>query len=134
MGSSGADPRKNERKFPNLEEISPQSDCPSTQYRNEKCFFLFLSLCKKLKLKRALRHFSAPGHGKRRVNSVEGNSKEMLDRDVCCGTDILCSDDIIDFMKTKATVIDFFKINLEEIGKIDKILPTKDLTVIQQTM
>lgn len=119
---------------PDVEEISYQSDGPTTQYRNKTNFFLFNHFSDEYELKNASWHFSESGHSKGRGDGVGGGFKESLNRGVCCGRDILCADDIINFMQEKESKINVFKILLEDIEKIDGILRTIKLETVKGTM
>lgn len=118
----------------NLKEISVQSDGPTPQYRNKTNFCLFNHSCIESMLEKASWHFTAPGHSKSRGDAVGGNFKEFLKRCVCNGDDILRADDIIEALKKKQTRIDVFKINLDDIEVVDKIVSDKQLTTVPQTM
>lgn len=122
------------QEVPDVNEISFQSDGPTTQYRNKTNFFLFNYHCKDWGLECASWHFSSPGHSKGFADSVGGSFKETLKREVCFGQDILCAQDITDIMEKKETKILVSKVDLEEIIDFDNLLPVDSLPSIPETM
>lgn len=121
-------------KVPDLDELSVQSDGPTTQYRNKTNFYLFHKFCSKTNLLEGSWHFTAPGHSKGVGDAAGGNFKEILRRAVCSDTDILCAEDILNFFKTREDKILVFGIKLTDIEEIDKMLLETELGPVKKTM
>lgn len=67
---------------------------PSTQNNNKTNFFLFKLHCQELGLLNATWNFSVSEHGKSRADGVGGTVKNMCDRAVGNGKDVMSIDDI----------------------------------------
>lgn len=119
----------------NVEELSVQSDGPVTQYRNKTNFYLFKDFCKTLNLKSASWNFTAPGHSKGPADQVGGTCKETMKKSVCCGKDILNAKEFITFFQEKETKVILFNISLENIEKVDLLLPKEEnFEAVKETM
>lgn len=108
---------------PDFEELHIQSDGPTTQYRNKTNYFLFHKFCQELNLKKASWNHTEAGHGKTSGDGVGGCVKEMCNREVVSGGNVLCAMDMMNVVLKKENKIVCFVVTREEIEAVEKMVP-----------
>ena len=119
--------------IPSVEVIHFQSDGSTTQYKNKFHFYLFNYFCTKLNLKSASWNYSAACHGKSVADGIGGTTKELCDRHVACGNNILCARDMVDLINLSNCKVNAYLVAEDSITAIDAIIPEK-LEIIQGTL
>lgn len=109
---------------PEINTIHFQSNGPSTQYKNKSNFFLMSHYCRTIGLKHATWNFSTPGHGKSFADGCGGTIKNMCDRAVENGKDIMSADDMIQTVTApNNSKVKMFLITETDMRNIDLLLP-----------
>lgn len=88
--------------------------------------------CKKLNIKQAIWNYTAAGHGKSVADGIGGCVKNICNREVLLGRDVLSAQDIVDILPEKSTIL-FFCVDKDCIDEIQMLIP-KALKAINKTM
>ncbi|GBN03594.1 hypothetical protein AVEN_201854-1 [Araneus ventricosus] len=111
---------------PVLRNIHFLSDGPSTQYKNKNMFYLAATMvAKELAVDSLHCNYSEKGHGKGAPEGIGGCIKRLADNIVSQGRDIPNINAFVSALKETSN-IEIYKINLEDIDNVEKLLP-KDL-------
>lgn len=84
-------------------------------------------------MKKATWNYIAAGHGKNAADEIGSNIKEMCDRHVTHGHDILCANDMVNYIDDSNSKINAFCVSNEDIKNFDSYI-VDNLKPIQNTL
>lgn len=124
--------KKIKEVVPDVHKIFFQSDGPTSQVKNKTNFFLFRDFCEKMKIKSAAWNYTTAGHGKSAADAIGGCIKNIFNREVLLGKNILTAQDVVDVITQKSKILAYC-VDKVDFDEIEKLVPSK-LTVVPRTM
>ena len=101
-----------------------KSDGPFTQYKNKPNFLLFRHYWNQLQSQRATWNSSTPGHGKNSADDTGGSLKELYNKALGHGKDVMSVEDMIEVIKRQGNgKIQIFPIIETDINFVKKLIP-----------